>query len=485
MPVKTSPSTTPALIEGGLARLEEALRRDLAKIDYPKRDWVLPKTGPDGKRVLDVLILGGGQSGLGVAYGLMRQKVSNILIADKNPEDFAGPWKTFARMITLRTPKYVIGPDHDIPGLTFQSWYEAQYGEKAWQNVDLVPKELWADYLNWYKRFLNIPYVSETEAGAIRWNPQHQCFEVPLTKNGKTETRYARKIVYAVGIDGSGEWHVPSFVRNHLEPHLYAHTRHEIDFAKLKGKRVGVMGAGASAFDNASVALETGAGEVHLFFRRKTLPNVNPYRWAEFTGFLNHHSDLDDADKWRFIKKILDIGQLPPTDTFGRATQNPNFHLHANSGIERAEQVGNAVRLHTTGGVHEVDFLIIGTGFITDLSLRPELQTIYPHVALWSDRYTPPAELKHGDLSRHPYLGSHFEFTEKTAGESPYVCGIFNYTFGCLLSMGFGGASISGMKYSLPKIVTGITRQLYLDDRDAYFKSLEAFDLKEFEVAAP
>ena len=481
------PSTTttqPTRIEGGLERFEALLRHDLAKIDYPKRDWVIPKTGPDGKRVLDVLILGGGQSGLAVAYGLMRNKVNNILVVDKNPEDYAGPWKTFARMITLRTPKYVIGPDHNIPGLTFQSWYEAQYGEQAWDNVDLIPKELWCDYLNWYKRFLKIPYQSKTEAGAITWNEQHRCFEVPLTLNAKTETRYARKIVYAVGIDGSGEWHVPDFIKNNLDASLYAHTRHDIDFEKLKGKRVGIMGAGASAFDNASVALETGAGEVHLLFRRKQLPNVNPYRWAEFTGFLNHHSHVSDADKWRMIHKILEIGQLPPTDTFGRATQNKNFYLHANSGIEKAEQAGSVIKLHTASGIHEVDFLIIGTGFVTNLGLRPELSNVYPHIALWSDRYTPPKELAHGDLSRHPYLGPNFELTEKTPGEAPYLSGIFNYTFGCLLSLGFGGASISGMKYSLPKIVGGITQQLYTDDYEAYFNNLVDFDLKEFEVNA-
>jgi hypothetical protein len=47
--------------------------------------------------------------------------------------------------------------------------------------------------------------------------------------------------------------------------------------------------------------------------------------------------------------------------------------------------------------------------------------------------------------------------------------------------MGFGGASISGMKYSLPKLVSAITRQLYREDKDAHFESLMSFDVKEFE----
>ena len=42
----------------------------------------------------------------------------------------------------------------------------------------------------------------------------------------------------------------------------------DIDFAALRGKVVGVLGAGASALDNAAVALEHGASRVHLFCRR-------------------------------------------------------------------------------------------------------------------------------------------------------------------------------------------------------------------------
>lgn len=47
-----------------------------------------------------------------------------------------------------------------------------------------------------------------------------------------------------------------------------------------QGKRVAVLGGGASAFDNAQHALGAGAGEVHVFVRRPQLPRINPIRWA-------------------------------------------------------------------------------------------------------------------------------------------------------------------------------------------------------------
>lgn len=471
---------------GRLKDLEQAVLRDLDRIDYPKREWVQPRTTSSGQPVLDVLIIGGGQSGLSLAFGLIREKVRNIRVIDQNPERYEGPWLTFARMITLRTPKYVTGPDQGIPNLTVRAWYEAQFGEDAWETLSLIPKELWADYLHWYRTLLNIPVQNDTAAGALTWSETDGCYHVPVTKDGQTQTLFARKVVLATGIEGSGQWEIPAMVKDNLPRMLYSHTRDDIDFGALKDKRVGVLGAGASAFDNASVALEQGAGEVHIFFRRKQLPNVNAYRWAEFVGFLKHHTDLPDADRWRFILQILRMGQLPPADTFARARQFQNFSFHHGAPWERLETVESngtlLARVHTPIGVFDFDHLIIGTGFVTDLTLRPELTNLVNDIALWSDKYTPPASEAHADLGRHPYLGPSFEYQEKVPGQAPHLNSVFNYTFGGLASLGFGGASISGMKYSLPKVIDGITRQLYLEDKDYYYQTLLDYNLEEFPL---
>ena len=51
-----------------------------------------------------------------------------------------------------------------------------------------------------------------------------------------------------------------------------------------QGKRVAILGGGASAFDNARWGLERGVGEVHVFIRRNDLPRINPIRFMEFAG---------------------------------------------------------------------------------------------------------------------------------------------------------------------------------------------------------
>jgi FAD-dependent urate hydroxylase len=60
----------------------------------------------------------------------------------------------------------------------------------------------------------------------------------------------------------------PTFV-DPLPRERWAHSADEIDFAcALKGKRVAVVGVGASAVDNAAEALEHGAAEVRHLIRR-------------------------------------------------------------------------------------------------------------------------------------------------------------------------------------------------------------------------
>jgi hypothetical protein len=142
-----------------------------------------------------------------------------------------------------------------------------------------------------------------------------------------------------------------------------------------------------------------------------------------------------------------------------------------------------AVAIGTSGAEEttiDVDFIIAGTGFVTDLRLRPELVNVEAHIARWSDRYAPPPGEEHDDMARHPYLGRGFEFTEKTPGEAPYLATLHNYTFGGLLSLGFGGASISGMKYSIPRLVGGVTASLFLEDSEAHLTSLQRYGEREF-----
>ena len=94
-----------------LTRLEADVRADLAMIAHPHAAWLEPKIGPDGNAALDVLIVGAGQSGIAIGFGLMRSRVSNILLLDKAEEGKEGPWLTYAPVsythLTLPTKRIV------------------------------------------------------------------------------------------------------------------------------------------------------------------------------------------------------------------------------------------------------------------------------------------------------------------------------------------------------------------------------------------
>ena len=125
-----------------LRELEERITHDLSLIDYPARSWVPPRRYQD-QPVLDVLIVGAGQGGLAVTFHLLRERVSNIMLIDQRKEGEEGPWTNFARMLTLRTPKYLTRPDLGIPSLTPRAWYEAKHGADAWDKLDKIPRETW------------------------------------------------------------------------------------------------------------------------------------------------------------------------------------------------------------------------------------------------------------------------------------------------------------------------------------------------------
>ncbi|MGI9426507.1 MAG: FAD/NAD(P)-binding protein, partial [Hyphomicrobiaceae bacterium] len=163
---------------GDLAELEERVRQDLALIAHPRMPWLRPRQGPDGQAALDVLIVGAGQSGLATAFGLQRAQVTNVLVVDRAPFGQEGPWLTYARMRTLRSPKDYTGPDLDVPSLTYEAWHAAKYGAQSWETLGLVPREHWADYLLWVRRMTNVPVRNQTDVVDIA--PAHDLLRIRL-----------------------------------------------------------------------------------------------------------------------------------------------------------------------------------------------------------------------------------------------------------------------------------------------------------------
>ncbi|MFZ9371183.1 MAG: FAD/NAD(P)-binding protein, partial [Limnohabitans sp.] len=141
-------------IEPGLAALEARLAWELAALQLPAARWT-PELAHEGHSIADVVIIGGGMSGLTLGAAL-KHRGMQVDIYDEAPEGFEGPWATTARMETLRSPKQLTGPALGIPSLSFRAWFEAQWGTAAWDAMDKIPRLQWMDYLRWYRRVLGL-----------------------------------------------------------------------------------------------------------------------------------------------------------------------------------------------------------------------------------------------------------------------------------------------------------------------------------------
>jgi len=459
----------------GLEAIEAELARQLALIGHGGDDWTRRRVHED-QPVYDVVIVGGGQSGLAAAFGLMRERVSNLLVIDENPPGFEGPWDTYARMITLRTPKGLNPIDFGVPALSYRAWWEAQHGAAGWEAVDKIARGDWMAYLRWYRRVLRLPVRNDTRLDLVE-PTGGGLHRLHLAEGG---VLLARKVVLATGIQGGGEWHVPPMIGEALPRALYAHTSESIDYARLAGCRIAILGGGASAFDNANSALDAGVGEAHVFIRRKVLSRINPIRFMERVGFTGRYPALDDAAKYRVMACFLSHNQPPTNDTFERAAAWPGFALHLGAPWLSVKAQDGGARVTTPQGEHQFDFLVLSTGLVSDPGLRPELRLVADHIARWADRFTPQDGAATPLIDAHPYLGPGFELLARDEAGAAALHGLFAFNYSALISLGLSAAALSGLKTALPRLVQGVADQLFHDDSEALLADLLAYDEPEF-----
>ena len=461
-----------SVLPQSLDELELLLRRDLDLTRYPARPWVLPHTAPDGEIALDVLIVGGGQAGLTAAFGLLQQRVTNVLVVDENPEGQEGPWGTYARMPTLRTQKDVGGIDLGLPNLSLRAWYEVQYGRRAWDALYKIPTDIWSRYLAWYRRVVGIPM--RNEARLVRFRPESGLIACEISESGVTKTTFARTLVFATGIEGNGARYIPDFITKHVPKDRWAHTQEPIDFEGLRGKTVAVLGGAASSFDNAIRAAEHGA-TTHVHHRASELRAYNPMGWAEFSGYLAHFPDLPVEERWRFSRAFKRFKMGPPNSTMHRARALSNLHIHPAAHWNAVRFDGDRIHIDATDGPFTADFIIAGTGYVVDMTLKRELAEHLDVIATWRDRYAPPPGEEDESLSAATYLGPNFEMTEKVSGTAPWLGAVFNFSRGAQMSMGPMPIGLSGIKYGAPRLVQGVTRRLFVSDSARYFDGMKAW----------
>ena len=455
----------------GLSVLEAQLHQGLEFLLYPGKEWV-----PQQADVSDVVIIGGGMCGMVAWLGLVSGGVRNIRILDRSPAGMEGPWLTYARMETLRSPKQLTGPAFGQGALTFQAWYRAQFGKTSWEDLDKIPRPMWMDYLRWYRKALAIPVENEVSVNHVE--PEGKLLRLHLA-GAAEKTILTRKLVFATGRDGTGEPNIPDFV-SELPGNLWAHSADDIDFSALKGKRVAVVGAGASAVDNSAEALEHGAAEVRHLVRRKEMPTVNKMMGIGSFGFTCGFADMPDEWRWRFIQYSFATQTPPPHGSTLRVSLHLNAYFHFGKAVTSTRVAGDAIRVGFADGTsYLTDFVILGTGFTIDPMSRSEFGAAASSILLWKDVYTPPEDEQSRDLGLFPYLNADFSFREKVPGQAPWLGSVYCFNYGSTASLGKVSGDIPGVSEGAAWLARDIAAKLYVEDIEQHWKDMQDYDTPE------
>ena len=258
------------------------------------------------------------------------------------------------------------------------------------------------------------------------------------------------------------------------------HSADAIDFEALRGQRVGVLGAGASAFDNAACALEAGA-RVELFARRP-------------------HPAAGEQEQVDGLRRLL-----PRLRGAGRRPQVAHLHLHlrASRCRRRGRRCGAAMRMPasrctwrrpgptwrpqadgvlvtTPAGGERFDAVIFGTGFDVDLLERPELARYAGAIDTWARHVSPEQAQRAPGVRALPLSGTRLRVARRGAVARRCAGRPAPVQLGQHLEPRRAGGRHPGLAASARgRLAQAIARDLFVADADRHWARLQALEEPE------
>ena len=198
-----------------------------------------------------VLVVGGGQGGIGLGARLKRIGVP-ALIVDRLPRP-GDAWRRRYKSLCLHDPVWY---DH-LPYLPFPDHWPVY-----------TPKDKMGDWLEAYTRVMELDYWSSAPCKSASWDEATQEWTVVVEREGKPVTLRPRHLVLATGMSGFPE--VPRFPGADLFKGTQHHSSQHRGGEGWAGKRCVVVGSNNSAHDIAADLWEHGA-DVTMIQRSPTL----------------------------------------------------------------------------------------------------------------------------------------------------------------------------------------------------------------------
>jgi putative flavoprotein involved in K+ transport len=198
-----------------------------------------------------VLIVGGGQGGIGLAARLKRLGVSALVI-DRLPRP-GDAWRSRYRSLCLHDPVWY---DH-LPYLPFPDHWPV-----------FTPKDKMGDWLEMYTRVMELDYWGGTECLSAARDEAADGWQVEVMREGRRLQLRPRELVLATGLSGMPRR--PVFPGAERFQGVQLHSSEYQSGETWRGRRCVVVGSNNSAHDICADLWEHGA-EVTMLQRSSTL----------------------------------------------------------------------------------------------------------------------------------------------------------------------------------------------------------------------
>lgn len=190
-----------------------------------------------------VLVIGGGQGGIGLGARLKRQGVPALII-DKHPRP-GDQWRSRYHSLALHDPVWY---DH-MPYIPFPDHWPV-----------FTPKDKMGDWLEHYTSIMELDYWSNTEATSAVRDPATGTWRVDVIREGQELTLIPTHVVIATGM--SGLPNVPTIEGQDVFTGEQNHSSAHPGGGDYQGKDVVVIGANNSAHDICADLFQNGARPV-------------------------------------------------------------------------------------------------------------------------------------------------------------------------------------------------------------------------------
>jgi len=187
-----------------------------------------------------VLVIGGGQGGIGLGARLRRLDVPTIIIDKHNRPGDA--WRTRYKSLCLHDP---IWYDH-LPYMPFPDHWPV-----------FSPKDKIADWLEMYTKVMELNYWTRTECNSARYDEAAGEWVVQVTRDGQPLTLRPKQLVLATGV--SGLPNKPDFPGMDRFKGTQHHSSQHPGGEAWAGKKCVVIGSNNSAHDICADLWENGA----------------------------------------------------------------------------------------------------------------------------------------------------------------------------------------------------------------------------------